>query len=542
MGVSDAPQWLISAYVRSAQAVGATSDKEALTKFCQTLLERWSSEGRVFHNLRHLINTLAALDEISGVSHDPDILRMAAWYHGAVFSTEETHTQARDAGEVMAPSADYARQDLEAMGVPTENVERICQLILVLGKHTAPADDIDAHVLIDAELSMLAATPQEYRDYCQAIAEEYSHIPTLRFLCARRAVVSHLLARRPLFTSPLGNQWEAGAKQNLEAELAKLNAKLEAFAKEEVAAAQAAEDSTLGAKQAEAEEANKLVCPVEDLPATSTIMIKAIKAASPEADDLSYSPVGIADPSETPEDMAPSNSVLGLPPEKDIPALARMSLAQRQAELAQKAKDSAREQQTESATTDSKTDLDTRFVVDSEISKITSTLEELPDDEPRDLVEIESPSNESSEDKSETENLENSGAIRQSIFAAVKSVNESEAKPADLAPAADSEADLAPVEPVAQSIEDAPLAQTNEDAHAEPELDPVVTTGIHSTKEQAPTELSLEEEEDDLASEGGSSLESAVDCLDIADKKRVKNGGRRPGEAVPTMTPPADEK
>ncbi|OKL47067.1 hypothetical protein BSR28_06565 [Boudabousia liubingyangii] len=234
MGVSDAPQWLVSAYVRSAQAIGATADKDTLVEHCRALIERWSAPERIFHNQRHLINTLASLDEIISASHNPEMLRMAAWYHGAVFNTAESEAYSGEAGEVMAPSADFAVADLTELGVPEENTERIASLIMTLGKHQAPEDDTDASVLVDAELSMLAAPPQDYRKYTEAIAEEYAHIPAPRFYAARAVIIEHLLARRPLFVSPLGTQWEDRAKENLEAELAKVRTKLESFAPEEV--------------------------------------------------------------------------------------------------------------------------------------------------------------------------------------------------------------------------------------------------------------------------------------------------------------------
>ncbi|MBV7362895.1 hypothetical protein KRX54_00380 [Actinomycetaceae bacterium TAE3-ERU4] len=236
MGVVDAPQWLISAFVRSAQTLGATSEKEYLVERCHELIERWSSEDRVFHNQRHLINTLAALDEIISASHNPEILRMAAWYHGAVFTTEAPEAYSREAGEVMAPSAEYALKDLTEMGIPEKTSNRIAELILSLGKHHSPEGDLDASVLIDAELSMLAASPQDYKKYCDGIAAEYAHIPRARFLKARAAIIEHLLARRPLFTSPLGAQWEKPAKQNLEAEQAKLLARIDDLTEEELSA------------------------------------------------------------------------------------------------------------------------------------------------------------------------------------------------------------------------------------------------------------------------------------------------------------------
>ena len=46
-------------------------------------MQRWNAPNRQLHNLRRLMNTLTHIDEIASSAHDPDILRVAAWYHGA---------------------------------------------------------------------------------------------------------------------------------------------------------------------------------------------------------------------------------------------------------------------------------------------------------------------------------------------------------------------------------------------------------------------------------------------------------------------------
>ncbi len=43
------------------------------------------TRNRQLHNLRRLMFTLTHIDEIAS-AHDPDILRVAAWYHGAFLS------------------------------------------------------------------------------------------------------------------------------------------------------------------------------------------------------------------------------------------------------------------------------------------------------------------------------------------------------------------------------------------------------------------------------------------------------------------------
>ena len=52
--------------------------------------------------------------------------------------------------------------------------------------------------------------------------DEYAHIPLADYLRARTAIITKLLDRRSLFSSPLGAAWEEPARQNLDAELQRL--------------------------------------------------------------------------------------------------------------------------------------------------------------------------------------------------------------------------------------------------------------------------------------------------------------------------------
>ena len=47
--------------------------------------------GRHFHNIRHLTDVLARVDELEE-THEPDLVRLAAWYHGAIFDADDAST------------------------------------------------------------------------------------------------------------------------------------------------------------------------------------------------------------------------------------------------------------------------------------------------------------------------------------------------------------------------------------------------------------------------------------------------------------------
>ncbi|MDO5034595.1 MAG: hypothetical protein Q4E01_04320, partial [Actinomycetaceae bacterium] len=103
---------------------------------------------------------------------------------------------------------------------------RVCELLHAVIGHDTSIDDVDATALIDATQYDLAATPQEYKRYRASLREEFSSLSDLEYFRARRRFVKMLLQRPQIFLSPAGAAWEATARQNLEAELANLEARI----------------------------------------------------------------------------------------------------------------------------------------------------------------------------------------------------------------------------------------------------------------------------------------------------------------------------
>ena len=224
MGVltSDAPQWFLKSFVRSAVGAGATADTDSIEEVGQSLLERWADEHRHFHNLRHLASVLHRVDELAEETHEPDLVRLAAWYHGAVFNAERKVADASQGGEQTTASATLAHDELTRLGVPERAADRVAALVNAIVRHAPDPADFDAAVLNDADLAMLAAEPQRYKDYKSAVRAEYAHIPAEDYLRARIRVIERLLARKSLFLSPMGAAWEEPARQNLDMELHRL--------------------------------------------------------------------------------------------------------------------------------------------------------------------------------------------------------------------------------------------------------------------------------------------------------------------------------
>lgn len=222
----DAPQWLMSSWLRTCKQAGATAPDEQIRAVGEALVDRWAQPDRCFHDLRHLADVLNRVDELAEECHDPELVRLAAWYHGAIFDSASEAAYASRGGEDETASAVLATEQLTELGLPQKSVARVSHLVTALLRHTPDPGDFDCAVLCDADLGMLATEPQRYKAYLADLREEYSHIPLPDYLRARIAILTKLLGRPTLFTSPLGTAWEDAARQNLEAELQRLRAKL----------------------------------------------------------------------------------------------------------------------------------------------------------------------------------------------------------------------------------------------------------------------------------------------------------------------------
>ena len=235
MGALVAPQWLSSAWRRTCLGAGVTASADAIDATGRALVHRWSEKSRHYHSLRHLIDVLARVDELAEETHEPDLVRLAAWYHGAVFDAEERAAYARRGGEDERASALLAREQLTDLGLAPERVERVVDLVTALQRHTTNPEDFDCAVLCDADLAVLAAEPQRYRAYLEDVRAEYAHLPLGEFVRARLAILRRLAARPRLYVSPLGAAWEEQARENIAMETQRLEKELARLAGAEAA-------------------------------------------------------------------------------------------------------------------------------------------------------------------------------------------------------------------------------------------------------------------------------------------------------------------
>ena len=177
----------------------------------EDLLRRYAEPHRRYHGTAHLRTVLEAVDELAGYAADADAVRLAAWFHDAVYDPR------RDDNE--RASADLARTGLD--GRP--DAEEVARLVLLTATHAPLSGDANGAVLCDADLSILAAPPDRYAEYAAEVRAEYAHVPDAAFRAGRSRVLLDLLEHRALFHTPPGrDSYEPAARHNLRTELSLL--------------------------------------------------------------------------------------------------------------------------------------------------------------------------------------------------------------------------------------------------------------------------------------------------------------------------------
>jgi predicted metal-dependent HD superfamily phosphohydrolase len=180
--------------------------------YADNLLTRWAEPQRRYHTTAHLLAVLEHIDTLADHAADPDLVRLAAWFHDAVYRPDRSENEER--------SALLAERALPEAGVPADATAEVARLVRLTVSHDPADGDTNGEVLCDADLAILAAGPKEYAAYAAQVRQEYGFVPDDAFREGRAGVLRQLLSLPCLFRTPHGvAEWEPRARQNLTTEL-----------------------------------------------------------------------------------------------------------------------------------------------------------------------------------------------------------------------------------------------------------------------------------------------------------------------------------
>ena len=178
------------------------------------LVHEYQGDHRHYHTLNHVRHCCAELEIYRYWACHPDDIELAIWFHDAIYEPLSRHNERR--------SADWAVKFLEANGAPAARVNRVRELIMATSHSIEPASP-DAALLVDIDLSILAAPESTFNEFEEQVRREYAVVPGFLYRRKRIAILEGFLSRERIYRSLcIPAQQEAMAQANLSSGVSKL--------------------------------------------------------------------------------------------------------------------------------------------------------------------------------------------------------------------------------------------------------------------------------------------------------------------------------
>lgn len=172
------------------------------------VIKHYGQYGRHYHTLQHISSMTALLIGVSEKLNSLENTLYACLWHDVVYDSTR-----HDNEEL---SASCWITDARKLELPESQIDTVSRMIQATKKHTPLDSDPDTLYFLDADLSILGASPEEYKAYMIGIWEEYRHVPQKDYREGRSAILKKFLDRPEIyFTEIFRARFDATARKNL---------------------------------------------------------------------------------------------------------------------------------------------------------------------------------------------------------------------------------------------------------------------------------------------------------------------------------------
>lgn len=179
------------------------------------LIRRYASPDRHYHTLRHIMEVLDLLDRHGGSGPEHDAALFAAWFHDVIYDTRAEDNEQR--------SGVMARRAMAKLDAPEELAAAVEALILATSHHDPAGLGEEGELFLDADLAILGAGEDRYREYAEDVRREYAWVPEEEFRAGRMKVLKSFLERDRIYrTEPIFSRFEPAARRNIRNEIERL--------------------------------------------------------------------------------------------------------------------------------------------------------------------------------------------------------------------------------------------------------------------------------------------------------------------------------
>ena len=144
----------------------------------------------------------------------PTEIELALWFHDAIYDVKSHDNEQQ--------SADWVRSALLNAGGSTMVADRVHALVMITCHNALPVS-LDEQILVDVDLSILAAKPARFTEYETLVRAEYAWVPEATYRSKRAEILQTFLNRESIYnTAHFKANSEASARRNLAASIANL--------------------------------------------------------------------------------------------------------------------------------------------------------------------------------------------------------------------------------------------------------------------------------------------------------------------------------
>ncbi|MDY8136951.1 hypothetical protein [Aquimarina sp. 2201CG5-10] len=188
-----------------------SNDQTYIDHLWDSIVKKHNKKKRYYHNLIHLEHLYQKLDPIKSEIQDWDMVLFALFYHDYVYNILKKDNEEQ--------SADMAKKIIRSLSIQEDRAE-FCSSIIHATKRHLISTNTDINYFIDADLSILGSSWQEYETYFNSVRKEYKYYPDFMYNKARIKILKHFISMPRIFkTDHFFNKLECKAKYNLQEEV-----------------------------------------------------------------------------------------------------------------------------------------------------------------------------------------------------------------------------------------------------------------------------------------------------------------------------------
>ncbi|HAN09110.1 MAG TPA: hypothetical protein DCP90_00670 [Clostridiales bacterium] len=197
-----------------------TDDTKLAQIIAENIEETYNANKRHYHNLNHILSGLEELKifEQRLTEEEYLTLQFAYLFHDYIYDTKKKDNEER--------SADVAKYIAETLGQDEKFIVQTQNLIMSTSHHK-PITELEK-IIDDVDLSILGKDKNTFKNYDDAIREEYSFVNEEQYMPVRKNVLFGLYNREHIYnTKELREKYELNAKLNLGLKLVEITKECE---------------------------------------------------------------------------------------------------------------------------------------------------------------------------------------------------------------------------------------------------------------------------------------------------------------------------